>query len=55
MDAGGALASLGERAVARDALASLGGRAVARGVLASLGGVMFAWEGEVPSLGGVFT
>ena len=52
VDAGGALASLGGRAVAGDALASLGGRAVARGLLASLGGVVFAWEGEVPSLGG---
>ena len=35
-------------------LASLGGRAVARGALASLRGVVFAWEGEVPSLGWVF-
>ena len=61
MDAGGVLASLGGRAVARDALASPGGRAVARDALASPGGranaggrVVLAWEGTVPSLGGVF-
>ena len=52
VDAGGALASPGGRAVAEDALASPGGKAVAGGALASPGGVVFAWEGEVPSLGG---
>ena len=59
MDARGALASPGGRAVARDALASSGGRAVAGDVLASLGGranaggrVVLAWEGTDPSLGG---
>ena len=52
VDARGVLASPGGRAVARDVLASPGGSAVAGGVLASPGGVVFAWEGEVPSLGG---
>ena len=54
MDARGVLASLGGRAVARDVLASPGGRAVAREALACPEEVVFAWEGEVPSLGGVF-
>ena len=52
VDARGVLASLGGRVVAGDALASPGGRAVAGGALASLEWVVFAWEGEVPSLGG---
>ena len=52
VDARGVLASPGERAVARNALASPGGRAVAGAALASPRGVVFAWEGEVPSLGG---
>ena len=54
VDARGVLASLGGRAVARDVLASPGGRAVAREALACPEEVVFAWEGEVPSLGGVF-
>ena len=54
MDARGALASPGGRAVAGDVLASPGGRANAGGTLASLGRVVLAWEGTVPSLGGVF-
>ena len=54
MEAGGVLASLGGRAVARDVLASPGGRAVAREALACPEEVVFAWEGEVPSLGWVF-
>ena len=53
MDAGGALASPGGRAVAGDALASLGGKAVTWDVLASPGGranargrVVLTWEGR---------
>ena len=52
VDAGGAQASLGGRAVARDALASPGEGDVARGALTSPG-VVFTWEAwEVPCLGG---